>query len=452
MDDDEVYGLSWPGKRAAAREAARPATASLELDPEASVSPATTGNLVIEGDNLEALKLLREEYAGRIGTIYIDPPYNTGNDFVYNDSFRGEGDLGGRVHGAWLSMMYARLSVARDLLAADGVGFVSIDANEVAQLTLLLSELFGEGNVFSTIVWVSNLKGRQIRGGGPAGTHEYVLCFSRDATAVRRFVGSADELRRLMPAVYKGAPYPVKHDERGPYVTKNRLHNTNSRFNEKTLPTMVYRIHYHPETGEVRVSDIDDDTTFPGFLTVMPHPNARPGVRWHAWRWSRAKVLAEHADLEFEVTGDQVRIHTKVRDVDAMTMKDLVIGPSTTTGQAELRALGLARVFETPKPVELIRLLVAVASDPDGIVLDFFAGSGTTAEAVMRQNARDGGSRRWIMVQLDEPCAPGTPAAEAGFATVSAITRERIRRAGERIDAPGVDTGFRALRLVEKSV
>src|SRR5690606_19682202 len=141
-------------------------------------------------------------------------------------------------------------------------------------------------------------------------------------------------------------------------------------------------------------------------------------------------------------------IHTKVRDVDAMTMKDLVIGPSTTTGQAELRALGLARVFETPKPVELIRLLVAVASDPDGIGLDFFAGSGTTAEAVMRQNARDGGSRRWIMVQLDEPCAPGTPAAEAGFATVSAITRERIRRAGERIDAPGVDTGFRALRLV----
>jgi len=434
---EERYGLDWPGKRASSAAAEAPTTARLVPDRAASVDFDATGNLVVEGDNLDVLKLLRPSLLGRVGMIYIDPPYNTGNSFVYHDRFG--------PHADWLSMMNARLRAARPLLADNGVGFVSIDGNEVAPLTLLLTEIFGEGNVFATIVWVSNLKGRQISGGGPAGTHEYILCFSRDAGAVRRFVGSAGELRALMPAVYKGAGYPVKHDARGPYVTKNELHNTNSRFNERTAPTMVFRIHYHPGSGEVRVTDVDDETAFPGFLTVMPHPNARPGLRWHAWRWSRTRVLAEPEELEFEVVDQTVRIRTKVRDVDAMTMKDLVIGPSTTTGQADLRALGLEKLFDTPKPVSLIRTLVAVASRDDDVVLDFFAGSATTAEAVMRQNAADGGSRRFVMVELDAPCPPDSPAARAGFATIGALGRERVRRAGAAIGAG--DTGFRALRL-----
>ncbi|MFL6062028.1 MAG: DNA methyltransferase, partial [Marmoricola sp.] len=344
-----------------------------------------------------------------------------------------------------------RLRLARNLLREDGVGFVSIDRNEVARLTLLLEEVFGAGNVVAQLVWVSNLKGRQMSDGGPAGTHEYILCFARNASAISQFRGSAAEFKELMPAVYKPTSYAVKHDTRGAYVTKNELHNTNSRFNEQTAPTMVFRIHVHPGTGETRVSDVDDETTYDGFVTVIPHANARPDVQWHAWRWSRAKVLAEHDDLEIELDGETPRIWTKVRDVDGMALKDLIIGPSTSTGQADLAALGLGQLFETPKPVSLLETLIAATTSEDDLVLDFFAGSGATAHAVMARNHRDGGRRRFVLVQLDEPCAPGSAAAKAGFATIGGLGRERVRRAGAALQADGYvgDVGFRALSLAD---
>jgi adenine-specific DNA-methyltransferase len=425
--------------------------------------------------------------------IYIDPPYNTRNAFVYNDDFavhsrefRGLwpddvvtdsgsasepplfADAGdGRFHSAWLSMMYPRLLLARELLADDGVGFVSIDGNELAQLKLLLAEVFGARNIVATIVWVSNLKGRQISGGGPAGTHEYILCFAKNADAVARFRGSASDFHARMPAVYRRPGFAVKHDTKGAYVTKNQLYNTNSRFNERTAATLVYRIHYRPETGEVRVTDIDDETEFEGFLTAMPHPNHRPGLRWHAWRWSRAKVLADRDELEFDVSGGILRISTKVRDVDGMTMKDIVMGPSTISGQRDLDELGMHHLFDSPKPVALLRTLIAVTTSGDDLVLDFFAGSGTTAQAVMEQNADDGGRRRFILVQLDEPVSPRSEAATAGYATIGEVTLERLRRAGQRLGSRAtekavgkavtgddvgvgspVDTGFRVFRLV----
>jgi adenine-specific DNA-methyltransferase len=181
----------------------------------------------------------------------------------------------------------------------------------------------------------------------------------------------------------------------------------------------------------------------------MPHANSRPGLNWHAWRWSRAKILADHEDLEFDTTNGKLRIRTKIRDVDGMTMKDIVIGPSTMTGQADLDALGMGRLFDTPKPVGLLETLVSVATGPDDLVLDFFAGSCATAEAVLRQNAKDGGQRRFIMVQLDEACGAGTPAISEGFDTIAAIGRERVRRAGSALTESGYtgDAGFRALRL-----
>ncbi len=479
----ERYRLEWPGKRAAAHAASTPPAARFRELPESSVHAASTRNLLIEGDNLDALKRLRETHAGAVKLIYIDPPYNTRNDFVYNDDFAvrrrtfrkvlGTPDAGaddpaglapgaappeedGHLHSAWLSMIYPRLLLARELLADDGVGFVSIDGNELAQLRLLLGEVFGARNVIGTLVWVSNLKGRQIAAGGPAGTHEYILCFARDADAVGRFRGSASRLHALMPAVYRRPDYTVKHDARGPYVTKNELYNTNSRFNERTAPTMVFRIHYHPGTGEVRVTDIDDDTGFDGFVTAMPHPNHRPGVRWHAWRWSRARVLADRDELEFEVSDAALRIRTKVRDIDGMTLKDVIIGPSTASGRRDLDELGMHRLFDAPKPVDLLRTLIAVTTSGDDLVLDFFAGSGTTAQAVMEQNAADGARRRFVLVQLDEPVPPGSEAAAAGFDTIAEVTVERVRRAGERLrsgivdaGAPGdaCDTGFRTLRL-----
>ncbi|MBA2726446.1 MAG: site-specific DNA-methyltransferase [Actinobacteria bacterium] len=466
----ERYQLSWPGKGAALLAANAPTARTLRPLREDSVDFDTTGNLFIEGDNLEVLKLLQEPFLGKVKMIYIDPPYNTGSDFIYADDFAesqqaylersGQMDdagtrlvttseTGGRFHSAWLSMIYPRLKVARSLLAEDGVGFVSIDGNEVAQLKLVLSEIFGAGNVVATIAWVSNLKGRQISDGGPAGTHEYILCFARNAEAIGQFRGSGAEFRKLMPDVYKGAAYALKHDSQGAYVTKNELYNTNSKFNERTAPTMVFRIHYNPDTSAVRVSDIDDPTTYSGFITAMPHSNSRAGLNWHAWRWSRAKILADHEDLEFDTSGGRLRIRTKIRDVDGMTMKDVIIGPSTMTGQADLQALGLERLFDTPKPVALLETLVSVAIEPEDIVLDFFAGSSATAEAVMRRNAADGGRRRFVMVQLDEPCAPGTPAAEEGYSTIAAIGRERVRRAGAALIKAGYagDIGFRALKL-----
>lgn len=462
----ERYRLEWPGKRAAASSAKTEPITRLREVAQGAEGGASTDNAIIAGDNLEALKLLRHTHAGAVKLIYIDPPYNTRNDFVYHDDFSigvrafrehaadDETDAGGRLHSDWLSMMYPRLLLARDLLTDDGVGFVSIDGNELAQLKLLLAEVFGARNVFATLVWVSNLKGRQISDGGPAGTHEYIVCFARDADAVARFRGSASAFHELMPAVYRSPGYAVKHDDRGPYVTKNELYNTNSRFNERTAPTMVFRIHYHPGTGEVRVTDIDDDTAFDGFVTAMPHTNHRDDVRWHAWRWSRGRILAEHHDLEFDTAGDTLRIRTKVRDIDGMTMKDVIMGPSTLTGQRDLDELGMHRLFDNPKPVSLLRTLIAVTTSGDDLVLDFFAGSGTTGQAVMEQNAADGGRRRFLLVQLDAPVPPHSAAASAGFATLVDVTVERMRRAGERIRArstPGeacpVDTGFRLLHL-----
>ncbi|WP_243063355.1 site-specific DNA-methyltransferase [Humibacter sp. RRB41] len=461
----ERYRLDWPGKRAAAASANQPSGKHPTLDTERSLNPDSSANTLIVGDNLDALKLLRETHAGAVKLIYIDPPYNTRNDFVYNDDFaettrvfraRSEhvdDTADGRFHSAWLSMMYPRLLLARELLTVDGVGFVSIDGNELAQLGLLLAEVFGPDNVVATIVWVSNLKGRQLGAGGPAGTHEYILCFARNADAIAPFRGSASEFNTLMPAVYRRSGYPVKQDARGEYVTKNELYNTNSRFNEVTAPTMVFRIHFHPRTGEVRVSDVDDDTEFPGFVTAMPHANHRPNLRWHAWRWSRAKVLTDHEDLEFDVSGATLRIRTKVRDVDGMTMKDVVLGPSTMSGQADLDALGMHHLFDSPKPVELLRTLIAVTTSDDDLVLDFFAGSGTTAEAVMRQNALDGAHRRFLLVQLDEHPPARSDAAKAGFASLADVTIERMRRAGLRIhadagaNASDLDTGFRVLKL-----
>ncbi len=436
--------LVWAGKDDAAASASAPPAGRLVLDEAASRDVATTGNLLVVGDNLEALKLLRGQLEGRVDCLYLDPPYNTGNAFVFADSFPEP--------AAWASMMLPRLILARRLLGPHGVGFISIDDNELATLRLLVEEVFGRENVLATFCWVNNLKGRQLHHAGPAGTHEYIVCFARDAAAAGRFRGRAEELRRLMPSVYPGTAREVRHDAVGPYVVKNQLHNTNGRFNEQTTPTLVYRIHYRPDTGEVRVSDLDDPITPEGFLTAMPHPNARPGLRWHAWRWSRARVLAHADDLEFDCSGGVLTIWTKVRDITSTALKDVVIGPSTQSGQADLARLGLARVFDQPKPVALVRLLLDAAAGPDALVLDFFAGSGTTGQAVMDLNASDAGTRRFVLVQRDEPVPPGSAAAQAGFTTIPDITRERLRRAGDRIVAASdgrvvPDTGLRVLRV-----
>lgn len=467
--DRPRYGLQWAGQQDALRSLQTPVRAALAPRDDTPAGFDVARNVLIEGDSLEVLKLMQKAYTNAIKLIYIDPPYNTGNDFVYRDDFAdslrayleytgqldeegdrtsSQTDTSGRRHSRWLSMIYPRLVLARNLLTEDGVIAISIDENEVHQLKLLLDDhVFGSENHLNTFAWVSNLKGRQLSGGGAVGTHEYILVYARNAEKVGQFRGSQRELAALMPSVYKGAGYETKSDVKGPYVTKNELYNTNGKFNEQTSPTMIFRIHYNPDTGEVRVSDIDDEATFPGFVTAMPHANRRDGINWHAWRWSRRKILEDDEDLEFRVDRGKLRIWTKIRDVDGTALKDLIIGPSTTTGQDDLAALGLARMFDTPKPVSLLKVLVgAVTSDGDTI-LDFFAGSGSTGHAVALQNSVDKADRRWVLVNLPEEVNPSSEAAAAGYDKVSDILMARMSAVLDHVEGAAA-TGMRALTLV----
>lgn len=471
----ERYQLDWPGKRAAALAANAPIAKTLRPVREASVDFDTTKNLFIEGDNLDALKLLQESYLGKVKVIYIDPPYNTGNDFVYDDNFAqtsqdylrrsGQSDeagvrlnanpeSNGRFHSDWLSMMYPRLKLARTLMSEDGVLFASIDDNEYENLKKLLDEVLGSQNYLNTFVWVSNLKGRQISTNGAAGTKEYILCYARNADEANEFRLSGTLLKELMPSVYKGFNYEVKTDEYGPYVTKNELYNTNSAFNEATRPNLVYDIYYNPEDGSVRTAPLSEQSRFPGWVKIAPHANGDGVHRHHAFRWSSAKVEAESRDLEFVQSRTGWRVYTKVRNVDSTSLKDLFMGISTTQGASDIEKLGFsAKQFDFPKPVSLIQMLIAAAAPQDGIVLDFFAGSGTTAQAVMDQNLRDGGSRSFILVQLPEKLSTGSMGRESGYSTISELSRERVRRAGARareaggIASDGLDVGFRALQV-----
>lgn len=436
MDIPESYGLSWPGKADAAARAQLPPKGSLTIDEDEGVHDQASRNVFVEGDNLDALKLLMPDLEGLVDLIYIDPPYNTGNRFTYEDA---------RTQSDWLNMMYPRLILGASTLKPGGVGMVSIDSNQLAHLRLMLEEIVGPANVFATIAWVSNLKGRQIGAGGPVGTHEYIVCFARDASLIPQFRADAEDLHDLMPALYRQTRRQIRSDEHGEYVCKNQLYNTNSKFNEHTAPTMVYTIHYDPATGDIRLTDVGDPRRFDGYLVAEPHPNARPEAEWHAWRWSRTKVLEDRHDLEFEVTDDgQLRIWTKIRDTAGMALKDVVLGPSTVTGQRDLADLGLARAFETPKPVALLSTLIRAAAPADATVLDFFAGSGSTGHAVMAANAQDGGSRRFVLVQSPEPTSAGGTARHLGFETIAQLARERLRRSAAKIGDSG---DFQALKV-----
>lgn len=399
---------------------------------------ASFQNLLIRGDCLAALDRLTAQkersntgvalqsavdglpsVRGRVKMIYIDPPYNTGNKFAYHDA---------RDKDAWAAMMQPRLALGREALRDDGLIFVSIDINEFSELKMLCDRVFGAENFVANFVWVSNLKGRQL-GFGAAGTHEYILAYARNARRIGKLRGNVDTLRRLMPLVYRLPKRRIKSDARGSYVTKNELYNTNSKFNELTAASLVYAIHYNQVTGEVAVSELNEPapgTAREGWVTALPHPNAKPGLRWHAWRWSRERVLANRTELEFEVVEDRLVIRTKVRDFTQTTLKDLIMGPGTRTGQRELERLGLGGIFETPKPVELLEVLVEAASEPGDLVLDFFAGSGSFGVAAARTG------RPFVLVQLAEAFSDRRQGqAEAlGLDSIADLTAERLRREG----------------------
>lgn len=373
-------------------------------------------NTFIEGDNLDVLRGLP---ADSVDLIYIDPPYNTGNDFAYHDDFRN----GSRAtrHEAWVAMMRPRLEAARAVLRETGAIFVSIDDNEIAHLRLLMDEVYDEANLLAQIVVNLNAKGRQL-GRGFATSHEYLLAYARDD---RRCVLDASSTETV-----DERDFPLEGGD-GRRYRHLPLRNTNKKFNPATARTLHFTVWGDPDTGAVRT------TPFAGAVEIGPvFGDGTPAV----WRWSRPKIEARPDDLVCRVVrgkaGERVDVFQKDW-LHAGRRKKLrtiwlaeEIG-STDTAVAELKDI-VGHVFESPKPTGLVRRILGTMP-ADAVVLDFFAGSGTTGHAVALANAADGGTRRCISVNSAEPTRPGSNADLAGYATVAEITRARLRAVAESV-------------------
>lgn len=455
-DKDESYDFTWVGKRKSIIEAGAPINKILRPDVEASRDFENTKNLYIEGDNLDALKLLQESYLGKVKMIYIDPPYNTGHDFVYHDNFTvkaseyqdnaidEDGDqiisedeflenskANGRFHSDWLSMIYPRLKVARNLLSDDGVIFISIDENEMVNARNICNEIFGEDNFVANLVWTNK------EGGGSSDSrlfrikHEYILCYAKSIDLL--------EIEGL----------PISNAER--YKESDEYEQIRGKYYLQKLGmgSIQYSqsLDYPIETPE-------------GFVTPAENNNGKKAC----WRWSRDKYERNKRDGFVVIKKDSKGVWTVYTkqymncDNDGKiinrTQRPMGIIDTYSSTQASklLENLGLGNLFSYSKPVELIKYLInRVAHSDDDVILDFFSGSATTAHAVMQLNAEDGGNRQFIMVQLPEKTDEKSEANKAGYKNICEIGKERIRRAGDKIKAEhpeaDIDTGFRVFRV-----
>ncbi len=432
------YQFTWPDKLEASRLANTPTTSCLRPCRDESVDFDHTQNLYIEGDNLEVLKVLRHTYTGKVKMIYIDPPYNTGNDFVYEDDFAcdqenfllrsGQKDASGnrlvansnsngRFHTDWLNMMYPRLKLARELLSDDGVMFISIDDNEIDNLRKVCSEIFGENNIVAQLIW----KRKQ----GGANDSEHIVVEHEYVLAVAKNI---DHLELLLDRTTKIDPktYPFE-DEHG-------------RYNLVTL-----------DKSSIQISQsLIYDIVGPDGQVYKPRViNGKQSC----WRWGKQKVEADYDQLVFK----NGNIYTKFYMPEGIKPRSLLIDDvfgRNAAGGADLKKLfNNSKPFSYPKPVSLIRHLISIACDKEGLILDFFSGSATTAQAVMRMNATDGGFRKFIMVQLPEELSEDSEGFKSGFKNICEIGKERIRRAGAAIKeefgekAAELDIGFRVLKL-----
>ena len=447
-DAEEMYQFTWPGKQEARREAARPTTKTLRPVVEDSVDWDHTQNLYIEGDNLEVLKLLQKSYMGKVKMIYIDPPYNTGNDFVYDDDFavsqddydlfagdvdelgnryRKNTETNGRFHSDWCSMMYSRLMVARSLLTEDGVIFISIDDNEVENLKKICSEIMGEHNFVSQIIWKKRSTPPNDKVIGAA--HEYILCYSKNNLLVKL------NLRERTDEQLQRYQNPDNHPK-GPWTPGDLGANVKGG---RYVASLYFPI-INPNTGE----------------SHYPPQNGN-------WRFNQQTIqkLLENNEIYFGVDGKgRPKLKRFLSDVkNGITYTSIWdFLPFNTQGSKEMtNLLGNISIFDNPKPVDLIKELIKLGSMPKDIVLDFFSGSSTTAHAVMQLNSEDEGNRKYIMVQLLEETPEDSEAREAGYNTIPEIAKERIRRAGKKIkeESPlttqNLDTGFRVFRLADSN-
>lgn len=434
--NEERYQFTWPDKKKSVLLANAPINKTLRPCREESVDFDTTENLYIEGDNLEVLKLLQETYLGKIKVIFIDPPYNTGGDFLYDDNFAQSAeeyisisgqydndgnrlvknfDSNGRFHTDWLNMMYPRLRLAKDILSDDGVIFISIDDNEVENLKKICCEVFGQSNFIANIVWQHSIQPK-----GYLGTfsvhHNHILCFSKSNNfELGSFERTAEDNK---------AYSNPDNDPKGPWRSgdvRNALYR----------PNLIY------------------DIISPSGKVIKPCENG--------WRWSKETVQEKLRTGEIIFSKDETRIIRKIylSTLEGRAPETIWFGKdvgTTREAMTELKKLFNKPPFDTPKPTGLIKKLLRLVQDNEYIVLYFFSGSATTAHAVMQLNAEDGGKRKFIMVQLPEETDEKSEAYKAGYKNICEIGKERIRRAGAKIKeeagltVQGLDIGFRVLK------
>lgn len=464
-DETERFGLFWPGKRRALRAAQEPTTATLRPDKANSKDWDTTQNVFIEGDNLEVLKILQRHYHNKIKMIYIDPPYNTGKDFVYPDNYKEgletylewtrqvneEGkkvstnsESEGRYHSNWLNMMYPRLKLARNLLTDDGVVFISIDDNEQDNLKKLCNEVFGESNFVGELPTIMNLKGNNDQFGF-AGTHEYTLVYAR----------SINDLRLDQFPVDEEGLDDWEEDETGPFKRGANLKATGANAPRAKRPNLFFPIYVGPQL-EVSVERMES------WHEILPITDGAE----MSWRWSKEKFRMDAGDVIVVPSGDGFALYKKQRpelgDIPSSKPKSTFYKPEYSSGNGTAvvkRLFGGKKVFDNPKPLKLIQDFIQIGAGTSGIVLDLFAGSATGAHAVLAQNHVDGGGRRFISVQLPEPVKEESEAANLGYKTISDVARARLVGAANELmsqhtlseDGKNPDYGFRFFRLSDTS-
>lgn len=448
LEGDEAFEFTWVGKKVAIVEANKPIRKTLRPCPKESVDWDTTENLYIEGDNLEVLKLLQESYLGKVKLIYIDPPYNTGNDFIYRDSFEiteenytkeigskdeygnhmfQNTDSNGRFHSDWCSMIYSRLLLARNLLHNEGVIFISMDDHEGGTLKMICDEVFGEENFRSDISWQK----RYTRSNNTVDFTtmiEHILVYSK----------SHDFVVNLLPrdaSTDSGYSNP-DNDPRGPWITASFV---NPATKDKR-PNLVYEI-------------VSPDGR------IITHPtNAWKHSKEEYERYARENML--WWGLDGKALYPRLKVYlSEARGLTPINFWSQEYAGNTDQGGLELKKLmDNHKVFDFPKPVKLIKRVLEHGSDKDCLIMDFFAGSSTTAQAVMELNAEDGGNRRFILIQMPEIVPEKSEAGTMGFKTICDLGKERIRRVGNRINtehplvAKNLDTGFRVFKLSDSNM
>ncbi len=445
VDGDEAYEFTWVGKKAAIVEANKPIRKTLRPCVAESKDWDNTENLYIEGDNLEVLKLLQESYLGKVKMIYIDPPYNTGSDrFIYPDDYGMTQDeyetasevydeegnkvfsenlsTNPRYHSKWCSMIYQRLLLARGFLTEDGAIFISIDDKEQENLKKICDEVFGASNYVSTIVWQHSIQPKGYLGNFSI-QHSYVLIYCKDALSFK--LGSLERTDEDNKAYSN-----PDNDPKGPWRSgdvRNALYR----------PNLIY------------------DIISPSGKVIKPCENG--------WRWSKETVAEKIKSGEIIFSADETRIIRKIylSTLEGRAPETIWFGKdvgTTREGISELKQLFGQAPFDTPKPTRLIERCITLMNDPQMLIMDFFSGSATTAEAIMKANSKDGGHRTSIQIQYPEECGISSPARKMGYSTISEIGKERIRRAGDKIKSESpmttqdLDIGFRVLKLDDSNM